>query len=199
MNISFTLRRALILASCSFSLALVISTAQAQVTISGLSVISGPVNTGVVISGSGFGGAQGNSTVTFNGTLAPTSSWSDSSINVNVPAGAATGPVVVNVAGVSSNSIVFTVTPFIASLSLSTGPVQMGFTITGTSFGAQQGTSTVTLGSITLPAANVISWSDSAIKVSVPAGAATGNVVVSTNGQPSNGVDFTVINPFSCN
>jgi IPT/TIG domain len=199
MSISSILRRVLILASCLFPLAMVISTAQAQANLSGLSVISGPVNTRVTITGTGFGDAQGNSTVTFNSTLAAPSSWSDISISVYVPAGATTGPVIVNVAGTNSNSIVFTVTPFIASLSLSTGPVQMGFTINGTSFGAQQGTSTVTLGSITLPAINVISWSDSAIKVSVPAGAATGNVVVSTNGQQSNGVSFTVIDSFSCN
>jgi hypothetical protein len=49
--------------------------------------------------------------VTFNGTTAGViTSWSDTQIQVTVPVGATTGPVVVTVAGTSSNGMTFTVT-----------------------------------------------------------------------------------------
>ena len=47
---------------------------------------SGAVNTQVTIVGSGFGGSQGTSTVTFAGVSAPVLSWADTSIIVRVPA-----------------------------------------------------------------------------------------------------------------
>jgi len=81
-----------------------------QPQITSLSVTSGPVGTPVTINGLSFGAQQGNSTVSFNGVSAGTAtSWSNTSINVNVPSGATTGPVVVVVASQQSNSITFTV------------------------------------------------------------------------------------------
>ncbi len=64
-----------------------------------------------------------------------------------VPSGATTGNVVVTVGGVASNGVSFTVTaaaPSISSLSPTSGAVGTAVTITGTNFGATQGTSTVT-------------------------------------------------------
>jgi hypothetical protein len=56
-------------------------------------------------------------------------------------------------------------------------------------FGAIQGSSTVTFnGTVASPT----SWSSTSITVATPAGAKTGNVVVSAGGQVSNGVAFTV-------
>src|SRR5262249_55830574 len=52
---------------------------------------------------------QSTSTINFNGTSASPTSWSDTSIVANVPAGATTGPVVVTVGGAASNGITFTV------------------------------------------------------------------------------------------
>ena len=52
----------------------------------------------------------GTSTVKFNGVSAGTAaSWSATSIIVSVPSGAATGSVVVNVSGLASNGLTFTV------------------------------------------------------------------------------------------
>jgi len=68
--------------------------------------------TNVTILGSGFGQNQGSSAVTFNGVTAPApGNWSDSSITVQVPSAATTGPVVVNVNAVNSNGVYFTVQP----------------------------------------------------------------------------------------
>ncbi|HEX8837413.1 MAG TPA: DUF4038 domain-containing protein [Candidatus Acidoferrum sp.] len=163
--------------------------------ISGLSVASGPVGTAVTITGTHFGATQGSSTVTFNGTAASPTTWSDTSIAAPVPSGATTGSVVVTVGGVASNGSTFTVTsssstPTITSLSPTSGPVGTSVTITGTNFRATQGSSTVTF--YNNQTAAVSSWSATSIVVTVPTGAATGNVDVTVNGIASNGVTFTV-------
>src|SRR5262249_1507218 len=58
---------------------------------------SGTVGASITISGSNFGASQGSSTVTFNGTSASPTTWSDTSIIVPVPSGATTGSLVVTV------------------------------------------------------------------------------------------------------
>jgi RHS repeat-associated protein len=86
---------------------------------------------------------------------------------------------------VSSSSSV----PSISSLSPNSGPVGAEIAITGTNFGEDQSTGTVTFnGTLATPT----SWSPTSIIVSVPAGASTGNVVVTTNSGSSSGVSFTV-------
>ena len=76
------------------------------------------------------------------------------------------------------------VPPTITSLAPTSGPVGTAVTITGTNFGATQGTSTVTFNGTT---ATPTSWSATSIVVPVPAGATTGNVVVTVGGLASNG------------
>jgi hypothetical protein len=80
--------------------------------------------------------------------------------------------------------------PSITNLSPTSGAVGAAVTITGTNFGATQGTSSVTFNGI---AATPISWSVTSIAVTVPAGATTGNVVVAVNDLPSPGAAFTVL------
>jgi RHS repeat-associated protein len=158
--------------------------------ITGLSRSSGPISAPVTLTGTQFGTAQG--TVTFNGTAATLTSWSATSIVVTVPAGATTGNVVVTAGGLTSAGILFTVlpTPSITSLSPDSGPVGTPVTITGTNFGATQGTSTVTLnGTIATPT----NWSATSIVVTVPAGTTTGNVVVTASGVASNAVLMMVL------
>ncbi|PYU50485.1 MAG: hypothetical protein DMG53_03080 [Acidobacteria bacterium] len=164
--------------------------AHAAPTITSLSVSSGPVGTAVTITGTNFGSTQGTSTVKFNGTTASVTSWSATSIGVTVPSAATTGNVVVTVSNVASNGKSFTVTPAITSLSITTGAVGAAVTITGTTFGSTQGTSTAKFNGTT---ATVTSWGASSIAVTVPSGATTGNVVVTVSSQPSNGVNFTVV------
>jgi hypothetical protein len=81
------------------------------------------------------------------------------------------------------------VTPAITSLSTTSGVVGTAVTITGANFGSSQGTGTVTFNGT---AATVTSWSATTIVTSVPAGATTGNVVVTVGGVASNAVIFTV-------
>jgi hypothetical protein len=163
--------------------------AQAAPAITKLSVTSGPVATPVTITGTAFGATQGTSKVTFNGTTATVSSWSATSIAVTVPAAATTGNVVVTVSGTASNGVAFTVTPHITTLSFPSGPAQMGVIITGTTFGAAQGASTITLNGTAMP---VITWSSTSITAQVPVGGTTGNIVVKVVGNSSNTKAFTV-------
>jgi hypothetical protein len=79
--------------------------------------------------------------------------------------------------------------PSITSLSPVSGTVGTAVTITGSNFGSTQGTSTVRFNGTTATPTN---WSSASIVVPVPAGATTGNVVVTVNGVASNGQTFTV-------
>jgi len=70
-----------------------------QLTVTSVSPSSGAIGATATISGTGFGPAQSNSIVTFNGATATVTDWSDTSIGVVVPSGSSTGPVSVTVAG----------------------------------------------------------------------------------------------------
>ena len=154
---------------------------------------SGPVGTLVAIVGSGFGASQGTSTVTFNGTLVTWVSWSATSLQVQVPAGATSGNVVVTVSGRASNTKSFTVAPppVISSLSPTSGPVGATVVITGSNFTAGGTQSPQVVFNPEL-FASPISSTDTSITVAVPAGASTGDLLVSVGGGNSNSVLFTV-------
>src|SRR5438105_107417 len=164
-------------------------------SIASLNPPSGLVGMSVTITGANFGMTQGTSTVTFNGTAATPTSWSATSIVAPVPSGATTGNVVVTVGGVASNGVSFTVTvppPSITSLNPTSGVLGTSVTITGVNFGVTQGTSTVKFNGT---AATPTSWSATSIIAPAPAGATTGNIVVTVGGMASNGVMFTVTVP----
>jgi hypothetical protein len=164
-------------------------------TITGLSQTSGPVGTPITITGTNFGATQGNSTVTINSVRASPTSWSTTSVTAPVPSGNTVGSIVVTVGGIASNGIGFTITssvPNITSVSPTSGPVGTVFTITGTNFGSTQGDFETF---VTLDGKNAGfngPWSNTKIVEAVPAGATTGNVVVTSFGVASNGVNFTV-------
>ena len=178
----------------------------------------GPEGTGVVIRGEHFGSpiaaVQGRSGVSFNGVWGVPTHWSGTEIRAPIPEGVASGLVAVTVGGQASNGVEFTVTaggkgtagavattvsaatsegeensgPEITSLSPEEGAVGTSVTVAGTGFGAAVAdTSTVSFNGMRgVPT----SWSETAVQVPVPAGAATGPVTVTVGGQKSNGVDF---------
>ena len=89
----------------------------------------------------------------------------------------------VTVAGTSSG------TASISSLSPGAGPVGTSVTISGSNFGATQGSSALTFNGTP---ATPMSWSASGIVAPVPTGASTGSVVVTVGGVASNAPTFTV-------
>jgi hypothetical protein len=148
----------------------------------------------ITVYGSGFGAARGTSYVKF-GTLKVTSylSWTATEIQVKVPAGAALLlNLSVTTSGGVSNLLPFKVTPKIAKIVPTRGPVGTQVTITGTGFGSKRGTSTVKFGITAVT--RYISWSNTQIVVKVPVtGLGTKAVVVYTSGGKSNGLPFTVL------
>jgi len=78
--------------------------------------------------------------------------------------------------------------PVISNLNPASGIIGTSVTIAGTNFGSAPGSITFA-GTTATPS----SWNPTSILVSVPAGASTGNVVVTAGGIASNGVSFTVI------
>ncbi len=80
-----------------------------------------------------------------------------------------------------------------AGLSPATGGAGTTVTINGTNFGTSQGGSSVAFAGASGPvAAAVSSWSRTQIRVTVPVGAVTGNVVVTVSGIPATGPIFTM-------
>jgi hypothetical protein len=95
-----------------------VSTSLAGPMITGIAPASGSAGTSVTVTGTNFGTTAGS--ITFNGTAATPTSWSDTAVVASVPSGAASGPVVVTSSlGVASNSVVFTVTPALTSIAIS--------------------------------------------------------------------------------
>src|SRR5437867_7101417 len=100
------------------------ATTKAGPTIDSLSPSSGPVGTSLTIKGNYFQATQGTSTVTFNGVQASATSWSAKKIVATAPGATTTGPVVVNVSGVPSNSDkIFTVSGLTPDFTLSVSPL----------------------------------------------------------------------------
>ena len=158
--------------------------------ITSLAPPAAPPNGIVVISGTGFGTYQG--TLEFNGFVAHVMLWSDTSITANVPLTATTGPVTVTVNGFTSAGVNFTVIEpvSISGISPTSGLVGSTVTISGAGFGATQSDSVVAFDTVPV---TPTSWSDTAIVVTVPQGAATGPVSVEVAGAIVTGPTFQVM------
>jgi uncharacterized repeat protein (TIGR03803 family) len=149
-------------------------------------LFEGKVGKTIEILGQGFTGAT---KVSFHGVSATFTVVSDTYLTAVVPAGATTGSVTVTTSGgtLTGNKI-FRVTPVILSFSPSSGTVGTQVTITGTSF---TGASKVTFGGVKATTFSVDS--DTQITATVPAGAKTGKIQVTTpGGTASSATDFTV-------
>jgi large repetitive protein len=159
--------------------------------ITGFTPDSGPPTTPVVLSGTNFVAATG---VLFNGAGAAFTINSNTRLTASVPASAAAGPVpiaVVTPAGIAVSGDRFTITaptqPSITGFSPSGGPVGTGVTILGSQF--------VNVIAVSLHGApvgaNVVSSTE--IDITVPAGATTGPITVTTAaGTTTSTGSFTV-------
>lgn len=82
--------------------------------------------------------------------------------------------------------------PVITSIRPDSAKIADSITITGTGFDFFQGSSYVTFNTIQSKLSDTKSWSDTVIKLYVPAGATSGKVFVTVVNQKSNEMDFTV-------
>ncbi|HOY64367.1 MAG TPA: DUF2341 domain-containing protein, partial [bacterium] len=166
----------------------------ARPIITSLVPASGVAGQEIIINGSSFGLTQAASTVMFNGVAAGTANfWSATQIRVNAPAGVSTGHVVVTVRSVLSEQVpasLFTVNaPSISSVTPSQGYGGDVVLIEGNNFGMVKGSSTVKFHDGV--SASCSSWSNTALICTVPSGAETGDIVVTTSGG-SDTVAFTI-------
>jgi hypothetical protein len=169
------------------------------VTVTGSNPTTGVVGTSVVITGTGFTGVTA---VKFNQTTAPGFVVnSTTQITATVPTGATTGPIRVTAGGQTARSTgLFTVVPVpaptIASFTPAFGPVGTSVKITGTNFsgtvsGATFTTSSVKFNTTTATAFHVDSATQ--ITATVPTGATTGKISVTTpGGTATSATNFTV-------
>src|SRR6267378_668326 len=159
-------------------------------TITSFAPTSGSVGGSVTINGTNFTGATA---VAFNGVSASFTVTSDTAIQATVPAGATTGPLSVTTpGGTATSSSAFTVGsgPTIASFAPTSGSVGTSVTINGTNF---TGATTVAFNGL---GASFTVTSDTAIQATVPAGATTGPLSVTTPGGTATSAGaFTVVSP----
>src|SRR6185312_2380575 len=158
----------------------------------------------VTITGSGFGASpwytpDGVSVVyiaspALNGTAIGYSSWSDTSITLQMPSTITSGNITVTRFNQASNAMPITMEglPTVSSLSPSSGAINSTVTINGSGFGSSQANSTVSFYSGAQ--AGITSWSDTQITAIVPPGAGTGpvNVTVASVTGPTS--DFRLNN-----
>jgi IPT/TIG domain/Proprotein convertase P-domain len=159
-------------------------------TVTGFTPTSGPVGTVVTLTGTGFSGAT---VVAFHGTAATFTFVNPTHITVTVPAGATTGTIAVTTPGGSATSAAsFTVTvlpaaPTVSGFTPSSGPVGTTVTLTGTGF---TGATAVAFHGV---AATFTVNSATKITATVPSGATTGTIAVTTpGGTATSAASFTV-------
>jgi uncharacterized repeat protein (TIGR03803 family) len=147
---------------------------------------SGKVGKAVEFLGQGF---KGTTSVSFGGTVAKFQIISDTYLTATVPNGATTGSVTVKTAaGTLASNRVFRVTPQILSFNPTRGAVGTNVTITGVSLRQAK---KVAFGGVAATSFTVNS--DKQVTATVPTGAQTGHITITTQGgvAVSRGV-FTV-------
>ena len=141
---------------------------------------SGLIGSSVVITGSGFGTVTN---VTFNGRSSTYTVDSPTQITATVPTGTTTGPISVTTsAGSTSSTTNFTVTvpitpPTISSFSPTSGQVGTSVTINGTNF---TGATAVQFNGVSATTFSLVSSTQ--ITATVPSGANSGKIGVTTSG-----------------
>jgi hypothetical protein len=157
---------------------------------------SGVVGTSVTITGTGFADSSVATGVAFNGTAATSFTvMSDSQITATVPVGATTGPIsVTDGEGTGASATDFVVTPSplptIALFSPLQAPAGATVTITGTGY---TGATSVKFHG---RAASFVVNSDIEIVATVPIGATSGPIAVTTPGGTGTSItDFVVLPP----
>ena len=148
-------------------------------------------NTLVSITGKFFSPVFSDNKVTFNGKEALVSNASTTQLNVVVPAGAETGPVVVTVGGkAANNQPVFTVLSFpsvVTNITPTTGGYNTQVTITGSNFLPTPASNVVTFNGV---AGTVTEATSTSLTVRIPVRAGSGAVIV--NGVAA-GINFKYV------
>lgn len=165
-----------------------------NLAITGITPAEGPSETEVIITGTGFNTTASKDTVRFNGIIATINSATETTLKAKVPKGAGTGKVKVTVGrqSVEGPEFKYIVLPgetkvTITGISPTEGVRGTNVTIKGTGFSTTSSENTVLFNGVV---ATVSSASATELIVSVPPGAGTGKVKVTTDGQSVDGPEF---------
>jgi hypothetical protein len=187
-------------------------TAVTQVTVTAplVSIALSPSNESILVSSPQ--GAQLTATGTFSdGTstnLTAYATWTSSNTlvaailqsstaqGVVVPVGAGTANITASFGGLSASTSITVVappvaSPIVSSISPTSAATGVQVTISGSGFGAVQGSGNVILGSAS---GTVVSWGDTQIVATVPNGSVSGIALVQQGDVESNSVPFSVNN-----
>jgi hypothetical protein len=158
-------------------------------TISGFSPASASTHATVTVTGTNFTGATA---VTLDRTGVPFSVTSNTRLTFTVPPGATSGAIQVTAPGgsdTSSSSFTVLTSPTISGFSPASAGAHATVTVTGTNF---TGATAVTLDGAAVPFSVT---SDTRLSLTVPPGATSGAIEVTTPGGSDTSAPFTVLPP----
>ena len=154
---------------------------------------SGDVGTQVTIYGTGFSLNPGQNTVAFNGATAQIISNDATQIVTSVPPGATTGPITITTptgSAVSRTPFIISPPPTITDITPNIGVAGDSVTITGTDFATVASDNVVKFVNTVSEVTSAISTT---LQTSVPVGATSGHVsVTTTSGSATSDGDFFV-------
>lgn len=161
-------------------------------TISSISPTKGTVNTEVTITGENFNASAASNTVKFNSVDAEVVSATPTQIIAKVPSNAGTGKVTVSTSsGIAEGpEFEYLEPPTITSVAPLTGPFGTSVTITGSKFEPVPSQNIVKFNGVE---ADVTSATSTQLVVTVPVGAGTGKIAVTTSVGTVEGPDFEFI------
>ncbi len=155
----------------------------ATLTLTSFSPTTGTAGTIVTLTGTNFSPTIASNLVKFNGTAATVSAATATTLTVEVPAGATTGKISVQVGSqiaTSSNDFIIAASPTLTSFSPTTGTAGTVVTVTGTNFSPTITSNIVKFNGTT---ATVSAASATSLTVSVPEDVGTGKITVQVGYQ----------------
>jgi ATP-dependent protease HslVU (ClpYQ) peptidase subunit len=151
----------------------------------------------VTITGNGFSATAAENVVTLNSKSCPVTSASTTELKVTIPAEGGTGKMIVNVNGKSAETPEFTyilspdeIPLVISGISPISGPKTTIVTITGSGFSTNAAENVVTLNGLSCP---VIAAAPTELKVTIPAKAGSGKLLLNVYGKTGETPPFTYI------
>ncbi len=152
------------------------------ISVNSLSAARGAVNTQISVNGTGFGGTKGVNKILINDIEMPVAGglWTDGMVRVTIPETAVSGPIKAVINDFETNTIPFEVVRFAADTPIAPayGPAGTLVTINGAGFGTAKGA--VAFNGVS--AALINEWKDNKITATLPAGASSGPITVTTGG-----------------
>lgn len=182
----------------------IVTPAAGNLAIAGFTPPAGTIGTTVAIFGQGFSTTLANNVVKFNGVPVAVLAATPNRLTVSVPAGATTGLISVSTASASVNSanafvVLNNVLPTITNVTPLVGTAGTAVTITGTQFAASSVAEHVYFSGLTDSASATVTPSSTTTQIAttVPVGASTGPVSVSTRYGTARSNDSFVVLPSS--